>query len=70
MRRVAHLPVEGAHRSRTFFAWIPVTIWGDLEGHWRRVDMRWLERVTVEERYNGYLGKWSPMRFVDEEQKP
>jgi hypothetical protein len=32
--------------------------------------MRWLERVTVEERYNGYLGKWSPMRFVDEEQKP
>lgn len=59
MRLNSKYPQNNAVRERTFFAWLPITI---------KDETRWLERVTVVERYNYYRHGdhyWYPEEFVN-----
>jgi len=53
----------GELRRRSWFAWWPVTARSG-----RGIETRWLERVTVLERLNGYPSRatWSRLQFVDQ----
>lgn len=51
-------------RVRTFFAWLPVTVEKD-----DFTITRWLEKVTIEEKYIEGLfhpGYWNTIKFIDE----
>lgn len=51
------IPQHGDERTRTFFAWLPVR--DDYE-------VRWLEKVTVRERYSSIIyACWYVLEFLD-----
>ena len=52
-------PNATGERVRTFFAWWPVSVGSDGTGY----EWRWLERVTIEERYVSMIG-WEVVRFL------
>ena len=52
-------PNVTGERVRTFFAWWPVGVGSDGTGY----EWRWLERVTIEERYVSMIG-WEVVRFL------
>lgn len=54
-------PIYGDTRTRTFFAFIPIT--AEIHNSGGRKECRWLERVTVVYWFNGY--KWTPHYFRD-----
>jgi hypothetical protein len=68
MKFQKRIPKQFEKRTRTFFAFFPVTIYhGPRENHIR--DTRWLERVTVEEEYwclSFVSPHWKLLSFVDE----
>ena len=53
-------PFHGEIRTREFFAWFPISV---ITG--RATDTRWLETVSICEKYNGLYHKWFKEHFVD-----
>ena len=54
-------PLVGTRRIRSWYAWLPV--WCEPQR-----EERWLERVTVEQLYEGNMagGSWKNQRFLDD----
>lgn len=67
MRFISNPPILGDSRVVTWFALLPVTIETP-----RHVETRWLERVTVVQRYfeNDFVWgpTWGNVRFVDDKE--
>lgn len=66
MKHVSTTPLDTNLRTKTFFAWLPVTVSSYANGQ-QQSETRWLERVTVI--YSEERGYWCPLYFVDNEQR-
>jgi len=60
MRFTGRIYVDGEERVRTFFAWLPVSVY-----KYPTWEMRWLTRVTVRQRFCCFMhhGWWDNVAF-------
>lgn len=69
---------EGDTRTKTWFAWLPVTLYTDLTLVSFKKETRWLERVVVKQEYRVRprptkfgafaMGRWENVCFVDKKE--